>query len=326
MKNILLILVMLLMEGCFPSRSITSVNRFYSLEEINSQLFDIQSSYPDIVKVEQIGETSFYQLPIWAVKVSDNVSMREKEPRILFVGVHHAREPIGASICLEAIKSLCNNYTKSDRFTRWINSTEIWFVPVVNSDGYKYVWDNNLSFPWWRKNLRDNDGDGIFNPLHDGVDLNRNYDFNWQKGESRPSSWFFRGDSAFSEKEIQAIKFLAERERFTFGVSYHSYGEVILFPKMYKNSLVVEIAAEMASKIVKISGHGSYRILPLNSYVGQSSNWMCGKMGVIDYIVEAGDKFFPDKNDIPIIVEQNLQGVYYLLDKAISVNIKRERL
>ena len=42
--------------------------------------------------------------------------------------------------------------------TRIVDTTDLWFIPVVNVDGYDYTFteDNRL----WRKNLRDNDGDG----------------------------------------------------------------------------------------------------------------------------------------------------------------------
>ena len=50
---------------------------------------------------------------------------------------------------------------------RWTR-TELWFVPVANPDGYDYTFTEGNRL--WRKNLRDNDGDGVITGL-DGVDL-----------------------------------------------------------------------------------------------------------------------------------------------------------
>ena len=266
--------------------------------------------------------------PIWAIKVSDNVQKREDEPRILFEGVHHAREPIGANICLELAKTLCEKYKTDPQIKNWVDSIEIWLVPVVNPDGYKYIFENDLRFPWWRKNLRDNDGDGVFNPLYDGVDLNRNYGYNWQEGgDGKPGSWFYRGEAPFSENETLAIMNLARRENFAIGISYHSYGESVLFPwGNFKRppdlDLIVEIAGEMASRIKRESGRGQYSVLPLNGRVGHSSIWMYAEQHVIDYIIEVGTQYFPAEESVPFIIKENLKGAFYLFDRMLETGIK----
>ncbi|MFQ5864199.1 MAG: M14 family zinc carboxypeptidase [bacterium] len=311
-----------------PYRNVRIPVSYRPLGEIETKIRVLQFRFPEILHMEKIGESTSLALPIWAVKISDNASQKEDEPGILFTGVHHAREPIGANICLNLIQTLCENYGEDDKFTEWIDSMEIWLVPVVNPDGYKYVLENNLRFPWWRKNLRDNDGDGIFEPLYDGVDLNRNYDYNWNEGgDGKPSSWFYRGFKPFSENETQAIKDLALRENFVFGLSYHSYGESILFPwGNFKQppdlELIVDIASKMASKIKRQSGRGRYSILPLNGRVGQSSIWMYGQLRTIDYIVEVGTEYFPQEDRIPFIIKENLKGVYYLFDRILETGVR----
>jgi len=302
---------------------------FYKpIEQIEQDLFKLRLKYPNLLHVEKIGRTAGMGQPIWAMKVSDNAPKREDEPRILFAGVHHAREPIGANICLELAKTLCEKYETDPQIKKWVNSIEIWLVPVVNPDGYKYIFENDLRFPWWRKNLRDNDGDGVFNPLYDGVDLNRNYGYNWQEGgDGKPGSWFYRGKTPFSENETQAIMNLARRENFAIGISYHSYGESILFPwGNFKRppdlELIVEIASEMASRIKRESGRGQYSILPLNGRVGQSSIWMYAEQHVIDYIIEVGTQYFPAEESVPFIIKENLKGAFYLFDRVLETGIK----
>ncbi len=305
-----------------------SPRSYRPLDEIEDNIKNLKTKYPDILSIEKIGITETLRQPIWGIKISDNADLKEDEPGILFTGVHHAREPIGANICLNIIKTLCNSYGNDKNITKWVNNMEIWFVPVINPDGYKYVLDNNLGFPWWRKNLRDNDNNGEFNPLYDGVDLNRNYDYNWDEGgDGHPSSWFYRGPKPFSEKEIRAIMELAIRENFVMGISYHSYGESILFPwGNYKRppdlDLIVEIASELASNIKKVSGNGKYSILPLNGRVGQSSIWMYGQLRILDYIVEVGTEYFPAEDKIPFILQENLKGAYYLFDRVLGTGVR----
>src|SRR5258708_19706093 len=54
-----------------------------------------------------------------------------------------------------------------------MNHLQIWVIPVLNPDGYEYTATTNR---YWLKNRRDN-GDGTF-----GVDLNRNYSYQWGLG------------------------------------------------------------------------------------------------------------------------------------------------
>lgn len=300
---------------------------YRSLEEIEADLLTLESEYSDLIRLEQIGESTAFKLPIWAVKVSDNAMEREDEPRLLFTGVHHAREPIGALICLDLIRALAGRYNLDPQITEWVDNLEVWFIPMVNPDGYKYILDNNLSFPWWRKNLRDNNRDGVFDPTVDGVDLNRNYDYNWADGgDGKPGSWFYRGSLPFSEKETQAIRDLALRENFIIGISYHSYGESILFPwgnysRPPDLELIIDIASNLAARIEKVSGRGNYSILPLNGRVGQSSIWMYGKLRVFDYIVEVATEYFPSDQRLPRILREHRKGAFYLFERALGTGI-----
>ena len=54
-------------------------------------------------------------------------------------------------------------------------------MPVVNPDGYEFnhrIYDSTATFGFWRKNLRDNNGNHVTDS-GDGVDLNRNYGYQW---------------------------------------------------------------------------------------------------------------------------------------------------
>ena len=58
-----------------------------------------------------------------------------------------------------------------------LRKNELWFVPIVNPDGYDYTFTAPAT-RLWRKNLRDNNGDGAITNA-DGVDTNRNWPEKW---------------------------------------------------------------------------------------------------------------------------------------------------
>ena len=101
----------------------------------------------------------------------------------------------------------------------------------ANPDGYQYTFDHERL---WRKNLRDNDGDGEITAA-DGVDPNRNFDEHWgydNEGSSPdPADETYRGPSAASEPETQAMQGLIDRIKPKFQSNFHSFGEWLLYPQ-----------------------------------------------------------------------------------------------
>lgn len=305
---------------------------YHTYEETIEFLKSMEKIYPHISKVFIIGESTRFGYPIYALKISDNPEIREDELRILIDGMHHAREPLGNEICLSLIKYLLTGYGNEQRVTDWVNNYEIWIIPILNSEGYKFIVDNNLSSPWWRKNLRDNNNNGKIDYDYDGVDLNRNYDINWTYGgSSDPSSWVYRGPYPFSEEETKAKRNLALREKFTLSLTYHSYGEIVYYPWSWPgtndrapdDATLTEIASEMAKRIKTESGEGFYAY-GRETASNMSPPWMYSVAGTLEFLVEAGTSFIPDGSKIQTIVNSNLEGIFYIFERAhgSGVNLK----
>ncbi len=306
-----------------PSTHATIVPAAYpTLTEFEYRFEELARTFPQLVTKHVIG-VSTAQRPLFAMRVSDNPGLEEDEPALLLTALHHAREPAGVFICQALMEELLHNYGSSARHTRLVDSLDIWFVPLVNPEGYEYLMTSQRQFPWWRKSLRDNNSDGKFDPFIDGVDLNRNYDYNWKEGgEGEYGSWFYRGKSAFSEPETQALRELETQRNFILGVSFHSYGEAVLYPWGNFNSapdenLILDIAQNYAAHIGRQSGAGKYHVLPLNGRVGQSSVWRYGETGAMDFICETGEDYFPAIAVLPRIVAENVRGANYLFERAL---------
>ena len=63
------------------------------------------------------------------------------------------------------------------RVTHLVNNRETWIIPLLNPDGYNF--DRTNPEELWRKNMRDNNENDRWDGACDGVDLNRNYPFEW---------------------------------------------------------------------------------------------------------------------------------------------------
>jgi hypothetical protein len=304
--------------------------QYHIYEETVQFLKDIEVSYPSLAKVYIIGKSTRFGYPIYALKISDNVESDEEEIAILMDGMHHAREPLGNEVCLSFINYLLSEYGFNQKVTNWIDNYEIWIIPILNPEGYKYIVDNNLYYPWWRKNLRDNNKNGKVDPDYDGVDLNRNYDLNWNRGgSSDPSNWKYRGPYPFSELETKAKRDLVLRKKFVASISYHSYGEVILYPWSWPDTninapdhlLMKEIASKIAERIKNDEETGTYSYR-LAYGASQSLCWMYGVAGTLEFLIEVGTSFIPPGNKIRSLVNSNLKGLFYLLDRASGPGIR----
>lgn len=195
------------------------------------QLTTIARDHPGVTKLVKLG-TTYQGRDILALKMTQGARGQKdgSRPAAIFSATQHAREWIAPEVVRRLMYTYLERWEADDEPTKkLLQSTELWFVPVMNPDGYEYTFtDERL----WRKNLRDNNGDGI-TQVGDGVDPNRNFPAHWgydNEGSSDiPSSETYRGPSPASEPETQAAIRLFDLAKAEFLVNYHSNGEWLLY-------------------------------------------------------------------------------------------------
>ncbi len=316
-----------------------ALDGYRTYEDLLLELQQIETNYPGICKLYDIGDTrgkeyanggnsnyDNYNHESWALKVSDNVATEEDEPCIYYFGVHHAREPISLEVAMYILNHILSNYGTDPDITYDVNNKQIWFVPLVNPNGHKIVLDE-LDV-WQRKNIADNDGDGQIDVYHaDGVDPNRNYAWEWGGGGSSgdPGNEVYRGPSPFSEPETQAIRDLMMNHHFIAGITYHSHGELVLYPNGYSSGATArdhdaleDLAVNLATNIPGLYG-GNYtpeegwQLYPAD---GVTDDYAYGQHGIFSFTIELGEVFIPPAGDIPTICQDNLQAAMILLDRV----------
>ncbi len=195
---------------------------YWRLAQIQTQFDTWEAEHPDIFHQMTIG-TSGEQLDIPMVRISDNAAMSEAEPRLLFHGALHANEPNGTTAIMKSIEALLVGYEQDPAVTARVDSLEQFFVPILNVDGHNHVFGGGVSWADWRKTMRDNNGNQEPDFPGDGVDLNRNWDWNWDAyGEDDPSSLKYKGPYPFSEPEIVSVRDFFLEQRPVVVVDYHS--------------------------------------------------------------------------------------------------------
>ena len=341
---------------------------YYNYQDMTDLLHELQDSYSNIMKLESLGQT-YEGRDIWMVKLSDNVEINEEEPGVLLMGAHHGNELPSYESLIFFIKHMVVNYSKAntdddndgsvnedpidgadndddglvdedpseDRVRNVIDNTQIFITPMVNPDGVEYSLNNDE----WRKNREPNYDDND-NVVSIGVDLNRNYDFKWELynifptryGDlwtRSPTSWNYRGENPFSEKETTAVKNLVEKHRINISLSYHSYGEFIAYPWTHTSGITPDedLFLSVGAGISNINGYEIYAgkgtLIPWpGGTIGTSENWLYGVQKALSYVIELCSRRAPTNPYTVYRYCLTHVGVnLYVCERAPSANVEK---
>jgi hypothetical protein len=308
---------------------------YHSFDEpkngIKDQLHKIAATYPHVAQLNTIGQ-SIERRPLLAMRLTSEKTGGDK-PQVLFLATHHAREWVATEMAMRLIKYLASNYGLDGRVTDLLDTVEVWVVPVANPDGYQFTFTNERL---WRKNLRDNDGDGQIT-LVDGVDINRNFDYHWgYDDEGSTSLWSaddYRGAAPNSEPETRAVVDFVQSQDFKFIVSYHTYGDWILYPwgwqwntPSFDDPIYVAQSGTDDNPAIwdSILGHGYDPGVGAELYTtnGDFNDWSYGVLGIPSYTVELTDEYdftFPDDEAmVQTVFEDNLDFALAMAESALD--------
>jgi hypothetical protein len=242
--------------------------QYFTYDTMTDFLIELVDNNSEIISVKSLGKT-YEGRDILMVKLSDNVGLDEDEPGVLFIGAHHGNEWPSFEVLIYFIRHMTDFYYKEntdddmdgkinedpidgfdndedgqvdedpseDRVRDAINNTQIYLFPMLSPDGVEYGDYGS------RKNRVPNHGPFGFKDkiTSYGVNLNRNYGFDWILYYLLPfhynffinvldSSFNYRGPRPFSENETSAIKYFVETRNISLALSYHSSGEIMFYP------------------------------------------------------------------------------------------------
>ncbi|XP_047432096.1 carboxypeptidase B2 [Mugil cephalus] len=231
-----------------PRSGSTFYERYHSLEDIYDWINRTTHDNPSMLKVILVG-SSYEKRPLYALKLS--ISNRPNKKAIWIDCGIHAREWIAPAFCLWFVHHSLSFYKHNADITNILDAMDVYILPVMNPDGYKYTWTTNRM---WRKNRSLSKTTSCI-----GTDLNRNFDANWcTEGASRDRcSEIYCGEFPESEPESQAVADFLRRHKDTVQLyfSIHSYSQMLLFPYSCSHNIVdnhnelLEMAKEAAEKI-----------------------------------------------------------------------------
>ncbi len=259
-----------------------SMGGYFTYQEFVDNLDSMVSKYPNLITAKQAIDSSGNQIgsgttvdgyPVYWVRISDNPNTDETtESEIMYSAIHHAREPASLSQLIYYMWYLLENYGTNDQVTHLVDNVEMYFVPMINPDGYIYNEQNSPGGGGlWRKNRRNNGG-GEY-----GVDLNRNYSYQFGVSgtSNNPADNTYHGGYPFSEFETRCMRAFHFDHEFRIAMNAHTYGNLLLHPFGYDNVQTADHNLFTVYTDHMVSQNGFSNILSAGLYpaAGDSDDW-----------------------------------------------------
>lgn len=182
--------------------------------EYAQQMQDFEDDYPALVEKISIGTTGQGDKELLFVKISDNVSVDEAEPKLMFTSSMHGDEIAGYPMMLTLIDYILTVYSDTGhadhaRVKNLVENAEIWINPSANPDGTYHNSASNTSVGSARR------GNG------NNIDLNRNYPDN--VAGAHP-------DGEVYQTETIAFMNFADQHNFVIAANFHGGTELVNYP------------------------------------------------------------------------------------------------
>ncbi len=264
---------------------------------------------------------------LWAMHIT-NQSIPGPKPVFWYTAGIHAREIAVHEIGMNYVQYLLDNYDTNADVHWLVDYHDIWVVPMLNPDGHHQVENGGSpnSAYYQRKNGNYVSGSCTTWPpsasSQKGVDLNRNYRFQWGQHNGSSGavcSQTYRGPSAGSEPEVisetaYVRSLIADANGSgtteptvnlapltTTGIfqSMHSNAALNLYPWGGVNSITPNntelrnISNHMSAVNAGGSGYLSEQSIGLYATDGTSADWGYGELGIASFTTEVdGNDFF----------------------------------
>ena len=264
--------------------SVVEVTDVYTYEAMMEDLNWFALRYSDTAQLEIIGQSEM-GLDIPVLRIGDP----EAAHHVLIQAAIHGREHMTAWLAMAlADYWLDHNVTAYGDVCYHI-------IPMSNPDGVaisqtatlgeeqKKIFRYDIGYSTSSSNITTYAREWKANAM--GVDLNQNFDANWEKAAQRgvPSAMRYRGEAPFSAKEAQTLRDYTLRYDFGVTISYHSEGSVLYYNYGTRQP-VNDLSAALANHVNAFTGYD----LRESKSCGGYKDWAMDALGIPSLTVETG--------------------------------------
>lgn len=270
---------------------------YHNYAEANADINQLAAAHPATVHLYSLG-SSYEGRNLIGIRISDDATDRLDEPGVFYVALHHAREHLTVEVALSLLHLFAESTDPA--ITQLVATRQLYFLIQMNPDGSEYDIATG-SYRSWRKNRQPNAGSAYV-----GTDPNRNYGYRWGccgGSSGSTSSSTYRGPGPFSAPEVARVRdFVEAHTNLKTAISYHTYGDLILYPYGYTytdvpadmTQLDRDTFVAMGAEMARTTGYTSQQSSDLYITDGDFNDWMYGAKRIYAFTFElGGGSFYP---------------------------------
>lgn len=266
----------------------------YDYTRLNNEIKMLTENYSDLIECFSIGK-SLMDKDIPCLKTGNG------DKNLLLIGAHHGLEYLTSAFLMRFLSNYTvrritgNKYFDND-VEKINDKITLYIIPMLNPDGVDIAINGlDITNPFHR-HLISEVGIHSFNQVWQanarGVDINHNYDADWQMVVESPSPSKYGGEYPESEPETKAAVNFIRKNNIDMLLTFHSQGKEIYYDFSGMTALKSE---ELAYKMAKESGYAVIKPTGTATF-GGCKDWFIKEFGREGFTIEIG----MGKNPLPL--------------------------
>lgn len=313
-------------QALVAAEAIPNFSCYRTVEETYGTMDALASQFPNLARTIDIGPSwtwqktggaQGYRLRVLRVNNTATDAKYPNKQRMVVLAAIHAREYTTAELVTRFAEWLVRGYGRDSEATWLVDNFQFHFLLQANPDGRKKA-ESGIS---WRKNTDTDNGACAANDY--GVDLNRNWTWQWSRtaggSSSNACAVNYRGTSAASEAETQdAMKYIVGTpgangvytggvlpdQRTDTGVApyaypglfldIHSFSRLVLWPWANTSATAPNMVSlrTLGRRLAYFNNYAPKQWIGLYPADGTNTDTVYGITGAPSYTVELGSAFF----------------------------------
>ncbi len=273
--------------------ALESETGYHDFDQVQAWLTAVETAHPQFAKVIRYG-SSEQQRPLLALRLSPEINpdinqgiTKEPHPALMLTAATHGDELITVEVLMELVNQFVNGFGKDPRFTNMLRKHDLYFIPVVNPDGYV------------RAARYDN-----------GRDPNRSYPYPGDENKKPTAS-------------IAAIIEFFKTRQIVGSIDFHASGELVMYPWAYTRNPVDAAASERFRQLTNdMASTNGYTAGPISKVIyvapGSSADYYFWQKQSISLGIEIGESKVPSPQQFPAYIQSQTESTWRFIESFSS--------